>query len=111
MRSSVSVAAIVAVALVRCAAPRPDVTPVKNGATAGQRSFDDDLAMMQTHAPLIVLASPGGGRVAISARWQGRVMTSAVEPHGASLGFVNRAFIESGRQGTAFDNYGGEDRF
>jgi hypothetical protein len=38
-------------------------------------------------------------------------MTSSVAAHGASLGFVNRAFIEAGRTGTAFDNYGGEDRF
>ncbi len=38
-------------------------------------------------------------------------MTSAVEPHGASLGFVHRAFIEAGKTGTQFDNFGGEDRF
>jgi hypothetical protein len=38
-------------------------------------------------------------------------LTSAVEPEGASLGFVHRAFIESGMTGTPFDNYGGEDRF
>lgn len=38
-------------------------------------------------------------------------MTSAVEPGGRSLGWINRPFIEAGRTGTAFDNYGGEDRF
>ena len=38
-------------------------------------------------------------------------MTGAVEPGGPSLGFINRAFIELGKTGTAFDNYGGEDRF
>jgi hypothetical protein len=38
-------------------------------------------------------------------------MTSAVEPGGASLGFVHRAFLEAGKTGTQFDNYGGEDRF
>jgi hypothetical protein len=38
-------------------------------------------------------------------------MTSAVDAHGASLGFVHRKFIEAGKTGTAFDNYGGEDRF
>src|SRR4029077_1122354 len=53
----------------------------------------------------------GGGRVVVSARWQGRVMTSAVSLGGASLGFLNRDFIDSGKTGTAFDNYGGEDRF
>jgi hypothetical protein len=99
--------AAAALLLLACAAPHPESATVKSG----PRTFEDDLALLQSHAPVIVLESPGGGRVAVSARWQGRVMTSAVEPHGASLGFVNRAFIESGREGTAFDNYGGEDRF
>jgi hypothetical protein len=74
-------------------------------------TFDDDLAFLRAHGPVEVLTSPGGGVVAVSARWQGRVMTSAVEPHGASLGFIHRAFLEAGKTGTAFDNYGGEDRF
>jgi hypothetical protein len=38
-------------------------------------------------------------------------MTSAVSPDGLSLGWVDRGFISAGRTGTAFDNYGGEDRF
>lgn len=49
--------------------------------------------------------------MALSALYQGRVMTSAVSEHGRSLGWIHRAFIESKRTGTAFDNYGGEDRF
>jgi hypothetical protein len=59
----------------------------------------------------VVLVGPGGGKVAVSPAWQGRVMTSAVDDAGPSLGFVHRAFIEAGKTGTAFDNYGGEDRF
>ena len=74
-------------------------------------SFEDDLAFMRGHQPLSVLSSSGGGRVAVSPGWQGRVMTSAVAPDAPSLGFVNRPFIAAGRAGTAFDNYGGEDRF
>jgi hypothetical protein len=38
-------------------------------------------------------------------------MTSAVAPHATSLGWINRAFLEAGKTGTQFDNYGGEDRF
>lgn len=38
-------------------------------------------------------------------------MTSAVGANAPSLGFINRSFIEAGQTGTAFDNYGGEDRF
>jgi hypothetical protein len=74
-------------------------------------TFEEDLTFMRGHSPLHLLSSPSGGRVAVSPRWQGRVMTSAVAGAAPSLGFVNRAFIASGRTGTAFDNYGGEDRF
>ena len=47
----------------------------------------------------------------MSSQYQARVMTSAVSAGAASLGFINRQFIEAGQAGTAFDNYGGEDRF
>lgn len=76
------------------------------------QSFEADVEFLSQHgAKPRVLESTGGGRVAISGTYQARVMTSAVEPRGASLGFVNRSFIEAGKTGTAFDNYGGEDRF
>jgi len=74
-------------------------------------SFDDDLAFLQKHGDVVVLSAPSGGRVAVSPKYQGRVMTSAVEAGGQSLGFVFRKFIEAGKTGTQFDNYGGEDRF
>jgi hypothetical protein len=76
-------------------------------------TFEEDLAFMRSHGPVEVLSArgPGAGQIAVSARWQGRVMTSAVDPGRPSLGFVNRAFIEAGQTGTSFDNYGGEDRF
>lgn len=83
--------------------------PVAPAATP--RTIDDDVAFLRAHGPVDVLTSSGGGAVVVGARWQGRVMTSAVEPHGASLGFIHRAFFEAGRTGTPFDNYGGEDRF
>jgi hypothetical protein len=74
-------------------------------------TFADDVAFLSRFAPIQVLESPSGGRIAVSAHYQGRVMTSAVAPDGRSLGFVNRQFIEEGKTGTVFDNYGGEDRF
>ncbi len=82
-------------------------TPTK----AGPTTFADDLAFLQKHGEVVLLKSPGGGQVAVSPTYQGRVMTSAVEPDGQSLGFVHRAFIEAKKTGTQFDNYGGEDRF
>jgi hypothetical protein len=78
---------------------------------AAAPALDDDLAFLRAHGPVEVLDAPNGGRVVLSASWQGRVMTSAVEPHGTSLGFVHRKFIEAGKTSTPFDNYGGEDRF
>lgn len=101
-----------ALVIASCAAP-PPASPTAPPPVA--RSFEDDVAFLQADGPIDVLESPGsggaGGRIAVSARWQGRVMTSAVEPHGASLGFVHRAFVEQHQTGTAFDNPGGEDRF
>ncbi len=75
------------------------------------RTFDEDVEFLKQHGAIKVLRSPSGASIAISGKYQARVMTSAVATHGASLGFVNRAFIEAGKTGTAFDNYGGEDRF
>jgi hypothetical protein len=76
------------------------------------RNFDEDVAFLAQHGAAIkVLASASGGRIAVSGKYQARVMTSAVEPQGVSLGFVNRSFVEAGKTGTPFDNYGGEDRF
>ena len=74
-------------------------------------SFADDLAFLSSHGAVHVLESKGGARVALSAKYQGRVMTSAVESSGRSFGWINREFIAAGKTGTQFDNYGGEDRF
>ncbi len=73
--------------------------------------FADDVAFINKYAKVIVLEHPEGGRVAVAPGLQGRVMTSAVSAGAAGLGFVHRKFFEAGKTGTAFDNYGGEDRF
>lgn len=62
----------------------------------------------------IVVRSPfanDAAAIVVAPKYQGRVMTSAVSEAGASLGWINRAFIEAGKTGTPFDNFGGEDRF
>ena len=84
--------------------------PAPPHAAPGHR-FEDDVAFLSRHGALKVLVGAGGGRIAVSGQYQARVMTSALEAGGQSLGFINRAFIEAGHTGTAFDNYGGEDRF
>lgn len=76
------------------------------------RTFADDVAFLRQHgAGVEVLERADGARIAISGKYQARVMTSAFAAEEASLGFVNRSFIQAGKTGTAFDNYGGEDRF
>ena len=74
-------------------------------------TFADDLAFLSAHGAVHVLESKGGARVALSAKYQGRVMTSAVEASGRSFGWINRDFIKADETGTQFDNFGGEDRF
>jgi len=75
------------------------------------KTFEEDVAFLSRYAQVKVLTSERGGRIAVSSQYQARVMTSAVSAGAASLGFINRQFIEAGQAGTAFDNYGGEDRF
>ncbi|MFW6133523.1 MAG: DUF6786 family protein [Planctomycetota bacterium] len=74
----------------------------------GQSTYADDTTFLQDHTQILELTE-GDARVAVAPGWQGRVMTSSLD--GASFGWINRDFIEAGRTGTAFDNYGGEDRF
>lgn len=84
--------------------------PAAPPASAGP-TFADDIAFLTKHGAVHVLESPQGGRVALSAKYQGRVMTSAVDANGKSFGWINREFIGAGKTGTQFDNFGGEDRF
>jgi hypothetical protein len=104
---SATEAAMPSVAPSAAATTAPAATAEKRGPV----SYDDDLAFLKKHGEVIELVSPSGGRVAISPKYQGRVMTSAVDAKAQSLGFVFRKFIEAGKTGTQFDNYGGEDRF
>jgi hypothetical protein len=78
---------------------------------ASASTFADDVAFLSRFGAVHVLEGKGGARVALSAKYQGRVMTSAVEASGTSFGWINRDFIGAGKTGTQFDNYGGEDRF
>jgi hypothetical protein len=75
------------------------------------RLFSADVEFLKQHGEVTLLEAPHGGRVAVSAKYQARVMTSAVSAGGSSQGWVNRAQVSSGKTGLPFDNYGGEDRF
>jgi hypothetical protein len=90
-------------------APPPKMTPPSS--SAARPTFEDEVAYLERHNPVSVLVSDSGGRVAVSPALGGRVMTSAVAPGAASLGWINHPFLDAGKTGTPFDNYGGEDRF
>ncbi len=75
------------------------------------KTFAQEVDFLKRYSPVQVLEAPGGARVALSAAYQGRVMTSAVSPDSPALGWINHQFIEDGKTGTQFDNFGGEDRF
>src|SRR6187551_3332257 len=89
---------------VRPTMPSPPLSPPA-------KTFEEDVAFLAQHGQIKVLSAENGGRIAVSSQYQARVMTSAVGAGKPSLGFINRRFIEAGQTGTAFDNYGGEDRF
>src|SRR5689334_22060678 len=79
--------------------------------SAKNPSFAEDVAFLGKHGALKTLSSPSGAKVVVSPKYQARVMTSAVEEGGLSLGYINRKFIEAGKTAQQFDNYGGDDRF
>ena len=112
MRSHAS-ALVLALCAACAAVPAPEAAHAPRDA-AMQVTFDDDVAFLRAHGgerDVIVLEDARGARIAVSPRYQGRVMTSAFARNAPSLGWVNRPFIEAGKTATAFDNYGGEDRF
>ena len=108
-------AGVLALACQSPAAPRTAAKPTMPAPSPPSppsgKTFEEDVAFLSKHGPVKVLIAANGGRIAISSQYQARVMTSAVGAGKPSLGFINRPFIEAGQTGTAFDNYGGEDRF
>jgi hypothetical protein len=76
----------------------------------GSRTFGDDVAFLKKHADVIVL-SQGDARVAVTPRYQGRVMTSAAHGEsGASYGWINYDLVARGKRQPHINVFGGEDR-
>jgi hypothetical protein len=75
--------------------------------------FKDDLAFLQAHTRVLVLAGPDGqAQVAVNPDLQGRVMTSSAGgPEGLSFGWIGREAISSGVNNPHMNAFGGEDRF
>jgi len=77
------------------------------------KTFLDVAKFVDRRADAVVLAAKeGGGKVLVSPRLQGRVMTSSFDgDEGASLGWVNAGALQELDSDPKFSNYGGEDRF
>jgi hypothetical protein len=92
-------------------APSEAVTAGSPAPAAG--TFQDDLAFLKAHTPVILLASEDGrAQVAVAPGYQGRVMTStATGLDGASYGYIHRPVIEQGTRQPHMTVVGGEDRF
>lgn len=76
---------------------------------AGTPSYRSEVAFLRRHTRVIEFKL-GCGRIAVTPQLQGRVMTSAFDPDGLSLGWVNRADVAAGEREVNFNNYGGADR-
>lgn len=76
-------------------------------------TYEQDIAFLHEHVDGIVeLANEAGdARIAISARYQGRVMTSTAKGNsGDSYGWINYDLIRSGEVQQQFNPVGGEER-
>lgn len=80
---------------------------------AAAASFGDDVAFLKKHVDVIELSDKkGAAKAAVSAAYQGRVMTStAGSDAGLSFGWINRELIASGKYLPHMNAFGGEDRF
>ncbi len=75
------------------------------------RTFGDALSFLNNHTDPVVLRK-GSARVVVVPEWQGRVMISSCRGRkGRPFGWVNYDFIRSGETRSAFNPYGGADRF
>lgn len=76
-------------------------------------TFQEDVDFLKQYTDVEVLTAPSGpGRIAVSGRLQGRVMTSSSDGgKGRSYGWINRSHFESGDTLEHMNPFGGEERF
>lgn len=99
---------IVAAALASAACTRQKAAPMPPAADR----FEEDVAFLRRHSPIVVLDDGSGARVAVAPAYQGRVMTSTTGGSGGpSFGWIGRAAIEAGTRQPHMNVFGGEDRF
>lgn len=73
--------------------------------------FDDQAEFLARHCETVTLGDIETGRLVVSPRLQGRVMTSSVPGLGKpGFGWINRSLIERGATQAHINPFGGEDR-
>ncbi len=94
-----------------CAAGAVTVSGQMAHAQTGR--FESDLAFLQQHTKVVVLADPSGSaKVVVAPEYQGRVMTSTTGGADApSFGWIGRSAVSSGKRQPHMNVFGGEDRF
>ncbi|HEY8511388.1 MAG TPA: DUF6786 family protein [Cyclobacteriaceae bacterium] len=98
---------ISAVACLACGGNRP-------AEETHEGSYKHDLEFLRAHVPDVVELTDesGNARIALSAKYQGRVMTSTAQGlTGDSYGWINYDLISSGEMLDQFNPVGGEERF
>ena len=82
-------------------------------AVANMNPFQSDLAFLNQHTKIVVLADArGAAQVAVAPAYQGRVMTSTTGGSDSpSFGWLGHAAIASGTRQPHMNVFGGEDRF
>jgi hypothetical protein len=91
-----------------CGGKRPTEEATPDG------SYERDLEFLREHVPDIVELTEASGqaRIAVSAKYQGRVMTSTAQGlSGDSYGWINYDLIRSAEVLDQFNPVGGEERF
>jgi hypothetical protein len=84
--------------------------PAQTGPPRPDAVFSRDVQFLKDFADAVVLEAPGGGKVVVSPKLSGRVMTSAFSDNEPGFGLVNREAITRPPVARGFSNYGGEDR-
>lgn len=93
---------------IACGGNRPTEEQLPDG------SYGGDLEFLRAHVADIVelTDATGQARIAVSAKYQGRVMTSTAQGlSGDSYGWINYDLIRSGEVLDQFNPVGGEERF
>ncbi len=75
-------------------------------------TFGQDLAFLKKYDPDCLILGQGESYIAVSPKWQGRVLTSTLEgEEGLSLGWYNRSLAaEKDKEEEYLNRFGGEDR-